>query len=115
MRCRASRQFRPFRTPQAGISGETQTAVLGRYASGLTRAANGMTEDVAQSVGNRLMSADPAAMRSLADMFVMAEGRAAQPSIAPSTIAPCSTPHGSIRGSAGNTDRLNSFVLTPRA
>jgi hypothetical protein len=59
----------------------------GRALNGITRAATGMNEDVAQRVGQYLLSADPAQIRSLADLFTQTQQSASAPSIAPAVIS----------------------------
>lgn len=86
----------------AAATGRYATA-LGRMFAPLVRAGHGMTEETAQSVGERLLSTDPAAASALADMFLAAQQRAAQPTLAPvGVMAGFNSPrHGRERAHAG--------------
>ncbi|TBB25197.1 hypothetical protein ELH51_27335 [Rhizobium ruizarguesonis] len=59
----------------------------GRALNTFTRAATGMNDEVAGRIGDYLMSADPAHIRSLADLFGRVQNQAYAPSIAPAVIS----------------------------
>lgn len=62
--------------------------LLGGQALGaVTRAASGMNEETAKRVGEYLMSADPAQIRGLADLFAEMQNAATRPSMAPSAAS----------------------------
>lgn len=59
----------------------------GQAMGAIGRAASGMTDRTASRVADRLLTNDPAAIRSLADLFVEAQQRATAPRIAPVGIS----------------------------
>lgn len=59
----------------------------GQAMGAIGRAASGMTEQTASRIADRIMTNDPAAIRSLADLFVEAQQRATAPRLAPVGIS----------------------------